>query len=163
MDILLGIILILHFIGLAALLGGVLVQIKDTIAGKGRIVAAMIHGALTQLVTGVALVGLIQAGGGEINNTKIAVKLAIVLIITALVFLFRKKNPVLSWVIWLIGALTVANIAIAVLWRSAHPDPGPNSAPAIRPPVQTRGGAGGTRRPEMAFTALCRALREPVS
>ncbi len=117
MNILFGIILILHFIGLAALLGGVLVQIKDTIAGKGRIVAAMIHGALTQLVTGVALVGVIEASGGDINNTKIAVKLAIVLIITVLVFLFRKKNPVLSWVVWVIGLLTVANIAIAVLWR----------------------------------------------
>jgi hypothetical protein len=117
MDILLGIILILHFVGLASLLGGFLVQIKDTIAGKGRIVAAMIHGALTQLVTGVLLVGFIQMGGGEINNTKIAVKLAIVLLITVLVFLFRKKNPVVSWAIWVIGALTIANIAIAVLWH----------------------------------------------
>ena len=112
-----GIILIFHFIGLASLLGGVLVQVKDTIAGKGRIVAAMIHGALTQLVTGILLVGLIQMSHGSVNNTKIAVKLAIVLIITVLVFLFRKKQPVDSWVVWFIGLLTVANITIAVLWH----------------------------------------------
>ncbi len=117
MTVLIGITLILHFIGLASLLGGVMVQVKDTIAGKGRIVAAMIHGALTQLVTGVLLVGFIQMAGGDINNTKIAVKLGVVLLITVLVFLFRKKQPVASWVIWLIGLLTVANIAIAVLWR----------------------------------------------
>ncbi|HNP14910.1 MAG: hypothetical protein KDB18_01055 [Salinibacterium sp.] len=117
MTLLIGITLILHFIGLASLLGGVLVQVKDTIAGQGRVVAAMIHGALTQLVTGVLLVGFIQMAGGDINNTKIAVKLAIVLIITVLVFLFRKKRPVESWVVWLIGLLTLANIAIAVLWR----------------------------------------------
>lgn len=117
MDIVLGIILILHFVGLASLLGGVLVQIKDVIAGKGRIVAAMIHGALTQLVTGVLLVGLIQMSGGEVNNMKIAVKLGVVILITVLVFTFRKKSPVLSWVIWVIGALTLANIAIAVLWH----------------------------------------------
>ena len=75
MDILIGIVLILHFVGLAALLGGVLVQVKDTIAGKGRIIAAMIHGALTQLVTGILLVGLLEMSGGDVNNTKIAVKL----------------------------------------------------------------------------------------
>lgn len=117
MNILFGVVLILHFIGLAALLGGVLVQVKDTIAGKGRIVTAMIHGALTQLVTGIALVGLIEMGGGDINNGKIAVKLAVVVIITVLVFVFRKKYPVASWAVWAIGLLTVANIAIAVLWR----------------------------------------------
>ncbi|MEO6942346.1 MAG: hypothetical protein ABI238_07190 [Terrimesophilobacter sp.] len=112
-----GIVLIFHFIGLAALLGGVLVQVKDTIAGKGHIVTAMIHGALTQLVTGLLLVGFIEMGGGSVNNAKIGTKLAIVLLITVLVFLFRKKRPVLSWVIWVIGGLTIANIAIAVLWQ----------------------------------------------
>ena len=55
-----GIVVIFHFIGLAALLGGVLVQVKETIAGKGRIITAMIHGALTQLATGLLLVGFIE-------------------------------------------------------------------------------------------------------
>ncbi len=117
METIIGITLILHFVGLASLLGGVLVQVKDTIAGKGRIIAAMIHGALTQLVTGILLVGFVQMAGEDINNTKIAFKLGIVIIITVLVFVFRKKQPVASWVVWLIGLLTLANIAIAVLWH----------------------------------------------
>ena len=117
MDILIGIVLILHFVGLAALLGGVLVQVKDTIAGKGRIIAAMIHGALTQLVTGILLVGLLEMSGGDVNNTKIGVKLAVVIVITVLVFVYRKKQPLASWVVWLVGALTLTNIAIAVLWH----------------------------------------------
>jgi len=117
MTILISITLILHFIGLAALLGGVLVQLKDTFAGKARIVASMVHGALTQLVTGVMLVGFIQMAGHDVNNTKIAVKLAVVLLITVLVFMYRKKQPMVSWVVWLIGALTITNIAIAVLWH----------------------------------------------
>lgn len=112
-----GIVLILHFVGLASLLGGFMVQVKDTIAGKGRIITAMIHGALTQLVTGLLLVGFIEMGDGSINNAKIGTKLAIVVIITVLVFVFRKKKPAASWVIWAIGALTLANIAIAVLWH----------------------------------------------
>jgi hypothetical protein len=117
MDILIGIVLILHFVGLAALLGGVLVQVKDAIAGKGRIIAAMIHGALTQLVTGILLVGLLEMSGGDVNNTKIGVKLAVVIVITVLVFVYRKKQPLASWVVWLVGALTLTNIAIAVLWH----------------------------------------------
>lgn len=111
-----GIILILHFVGLASLLGGVLVQIKDTIAGNGRIVAAMFHGALLQLITGLLLVGVIEMGDGSINNMKIAVKLAILIVITVLVLMNRKKTSVASWVVWAIGALTLTNIVIAVLW-----------------------------------------------
>lgn len=117
MDILIGIVLILHFVGLASLLGGVLVQIKDTIAGKGRIIAAMIHGALTQLVTGVLLIGILEMVGADLDMAKFGIKLVVVVVITVLVFLYRKKQPVASWVVWLIGALTLANIAIAVLWR----------------------------------------------
>lgn len=109
-------LMVLHFVGLASLLGGVLVQIKDTIAGKGRIVAAMFHGALLQLVTGVLLVGVNQMGDGDVNNTKIAVKLGVLIVITVLVLVYRKKATVASWVIWTIGTLTLANIVIAVLW-----------------------------------------------
>ncbi|MEO7350062.1 MAG: hypothetical protein ABIW32_09440 [Terrimesophilobacter sp.] len=112
-----GIVLILHFIGLAALLGGVLVQVKDNIAGKGRIVTGMFHGALLQLVTGLLLVGFIEMSDGTVNYPKIITKLVVVIIITVLVLMYRKKATVASWVIWAIGALTVANIVIAVLWR----------------------------------------------
>ncbi len=112
-----GIVLIFHFLGLAALLGGVLVQVKENIAGKGRIITGMFHGALTQLVTGLLLVGFIEMGDGSINNWKIATKLAILIVITVLVVMYRKKSSVASWVIWAIGALTIANIAIAVLWH----------------------------------------------
>jgi len=117
MDILLSIVLILHFLGLASLLGGVLVQLKDVIAGKGRIVPAMFHGALTQLITGLILVGMLQMGDGDVNNAKVGVKLVIVIVITVLVLMYRKKASVSSWVVWAIGALTLANISIAVLWH----------------------------------------------
>ena len=117
MDILIGILVILHFIGLASLLGGFLVQVKDIIAGKGTVIPAMFHGALTQLVTGLLLVGVVQmAEPGEINNAKIAVKLVVLIVITVLVIMYRKKPVAPSWVLWAIGGLTVANIAVAVLW-----------------------------------------------
>ncbi len=118
MDLVHNILLILHFVGLASLLGGFLVQIKPILAGKGTIVAAMFHGALTQLVTGLLLVGVIQLGSlGDVDNAKIGVKLLILIVITVLVIVNRKKSSVSSLVLWAIGALTFANVAIAVLWE----------------------------------------------
>ncbi|MFD4423096.1 hypothetical protein ACFWN7_16545 [Agromyces sp. NPDC058484] len=118
MDTLRTILLILHFVGLASLLGGFLVQVKAIGAGRGTVVPAMVHGALTQLVTGLLLVATIQMGDlGDVDNVKIAVKLVIAVAITVLVFVFRKKDPAPSWALWTIGALTLANIVVAVAWR----------------------------------------------
>lgn len=115
MEFLHQLLVILHFVGLASLLGGVMVQLKAVAKGKGTINAAMMHGALTQLVTGLALVGLAEAGDGDVNHMKIGIKLAILIVITVLVFVYRKKASVASWVVWLIGALTLTNIVIAVI------------------------------------------------
>lgn len=114
------ILVILHFVGLASLLGGFLVQVKDIAKGTGRIVRAMVDGALTQLVTGIALVGLYSAKlvpGKTVLNDKIAVKLVILLIIVALVFIYRKRDVAPKWVMWTIGALTTLDVVLAVAWK----------------------------------------------
>lgn len=110
-----NLIVILHFIGLAALLGGFLVQMSS--AEKG-VNPSMLHGALTQLVTGVLMVGLIESGAvdEEANMTKISVKLGIVIVITVLAFIGRRKQPPQVALWGIIGALTLANVVIAVLW-----------------------------------------------
>jgi len=110
-----NLIVILHFIGLASLLGGFLVQMSA--ADKG-VNPAMLHGALTQLVTGLLMVGLIESGAvdEEANMTKISVKLAIVVVITVLAFIGRRKQPPQVALWGIIGALTLANVVIAVLW-----------------------------------------------
>ena len=115
MDILHSILVILHFVGLASLLGGFLVQTKAIARGKGVVHAAMIHGALTQLVTGLLLVGLAEMGDGSVNHMKIGIKLAVLIVITVLVFVYRKKSPAPSWVLWAVGLLTLANIVVAVV------------------------------------------------
>lgn len=117
MDFVYNLLVILHFIGLASVVGGFLVQMKSPAKGVNP---AMIHGALTQLVTGVAMVGLVESGvvaDEEIDSNKIAVKLGITLIITVLAFVGRKKTPpqVAFW--GAIGALSITNIVIAVLWN----------------------------------------------
>ena len=112
------ILVILHFVGLASLLGGFIVQTKAIAAGQGKVVTAMVHGSLTMLVTGLLLVGTIQMGDiYDVNNIKIGVKLAVAVLITVLVFVYRKKDPAPSWALWTVGTLTFANIVIAVAWR----------------------------------------------
>lgn len=114
MEIVKDIALILHFIGLASLLGGFLVQMKPRVK---TVNAAMFHGVLTQLVTGLALVGINQATEpDDVNNTKIAVKLVVLVVIGVLVVLNRRKESVSTGVWGAIGGLTVVNVAIAVAW-----------------------------------------------
>jgi len=115
MEFIYNLVVILHFIGLASLVGGFIVQIKS--ADKG-VNAAMLHGALTQLVTGLIMVGMVEGGAvdDELNMTKISVKLAIVLVVTVLAFIGRKKTPPQVALWGAIGALSIANIFIAVLW-----------------------------------------------
>jgi hypothetical protein len=107
-------IVVLHFIGLASLLGGFLVQISSSPRIVNR---AMIDGALTQLVTGLALVGLadtVLADDEDVNHLKVGIKLAILLVITGLAWANRKKESISTGVWAAIGLLTITNIVIAV-------------------------------------------------
>ena len=118
MEILRNVLLVLHLVGVAAILGGALVQLAPGLQGKGRVIATMMHGVWLQLITGIALVGVIQAADlDDVNNAKIGVKLAVLIVITVIAFLNRKKDPVARWVIPVIGVLALANIAIAVFWH----------------------------------------------
>lgn len=113
---------ILHFIGLASLLGGFLVQMKALRSGSARVIPAMVHGAWTMLITGLGLVGIYQwrlASGltsFEIDHTKIAVKSIVSTLIVVMVMLYRKKDPVKSSVVAGIGGLSLLNLILAVAW-----------------------------------------------
>ncbi len=116
MQSLYNVILVLHFVGLASLLGGFIVQMKS--ADKG-VNPAMWHGALTQLVTGVLMVGIAESGsleGDPLDMTKVSVKLLIVLVITVLAFVGRKKQPPQVPLWGIIGALTLVNVIVSVFW-----------------------------------------------
>ncbi|WP_406383367.1 hypothetical protein [Streptomyces sp. NBC_01618] len=116
MDVLIHVFVALHIIGIAALLGGFLTQMKAMGAGTARFVPAMLHGALTMLVTGVALVGLNQADDNPVNNIKIGIKLLLLVVILALVYIKRDEEQVDKGAFAAVGGLTLANIFIATLW-----------------------------------------------
>ncbi|MEU5507084.1 hypothetical protein ACFTZ8_03160 [Streptomyces fungicidicus] len=116
MDVLIHLFVGLHIIGIASLLGGFLTQMKAIGKGTARFVPAMLHGALTMLVTGVVLVGLNQAQDYSVDNIKIGVKLALLIVILGLVYVKRDEETVDKRLFGLVGLLTTVNVFIAVLW-----------------------------------------------
>jgi len=114
-------LVVLHLVGLSALLGGFLVQIKALRAKTAEILPAMVHGAWTALITGLLLVGVREwelglGGGYDLDHSKIAIKSVVALIVVVLVVLNRKKKPVSGSILGTIGGLTFLNVVLAVFW-----------------------------------------------
>jgi len=107
-------LLFLHLLGMAALLAGFLTQISVT---ARQIVPAMLHGALTQVVTGLALVGVLEGMDKPVDNPKIGVKLVVAVVVLVLLFLNRAKGRVPDGLFFGLFGLSVLNVAIAVFWR----------------------------------------------
>jgi Tfp pilus assembly protein PilN len=107
------VLLFLHLLGMAALVGGGLVQVR---APERSVNAAMLHGSLTQVVTGLALVGVLEAEEAEVDNAKIAVKFALAMAIALLVFVNRKKSTVPDGLYFGLLGLSVLTVGVAVFW-----------------------------------------------
>ena len=97
------ILLFLHILGFAALIGGLVAQ-----AGPG------------EKKVNAALVGVLSAGDQEPDNTKVGVKLLIGLVVLVLV-MANVRKPSIPQGLWAgLLALSVLNVAIAVFWSPAH-------------------------------------------
>jgi hypothetical protein len=108
-------LVLLHLVGFAALFGGCFVQLRSK---TPEVSAAMLHGALTQLVSGLALLALLEMTppAGDVNHVKIGIKLLVTIVITVLVIANRRYESIPRGLWGLIFALTFANAALAVLW-----------------------------------------------
>jgi hypothetical protein len=111
-----NILLGLHLLGTAGILISLLLSRKKLSAG-------ITHSALLSLITGLFLVGLryplVEADPmkwEEVDNTKISIKLLIVLVILVIGYKFKKKEVVSKIVVGAIAALATINIVIAVFW-----------------------------------------------
>ena len=116
MEIVYHLVVVLHLVGMAILVGSWL-----TVVRAPHLVPGMWHGALTQLVTGIALVGMRESGivddEDPLNHAKIGVKLLVALVVAALVFVNRKRDQVPGGVVHAIGGLALLNVFVAVLWE----------------------------------------------
>jgi hypothetical protein len=113
-----NIFLVLHVLGFTGILGTLLSQISKA---QKRILGGALHSALLALIAGFALVGIhssLHASDpmkwDQLNNGKIGIKFAFLVIILVLGFKNSKK-PVVSNAVWatMLG-LTVVNLAIAM-------------------------------------------------
>lgn len=111
------IILFIHLLGFAALLGGLLVQLSAPVKAVN---SAMRDGAGTAVLAGIAAVGVLEADDADVNHTKIAVKLVIGVVVLALVMANVRKERISNAVFGTILGLTLVNLAVAVFWSSAH-------------------------------------------
>lgn len=113
MDTLEKALLVIHLLGFAALFGGTFVQLRDEVKVVNT---AMLYGVITQVVSGLLLVGVIEGQHDDVNHTKIGVKLAVGLVIGVLCWANRAKERVPGGLFTGILLLTVLNVVVAVFW-----------------------------------------------
>ncbi len=115
MQIVQHVLVLLHLLGMAAIVGGWLV-----VRGEGRMVPAIVWGARAQVVTGILLVGVAEALDDHVNNPKIGVKLLVALAVVACAEIGnarQKRGERVTTLVNAAGALAILNAAVAVLWR----------------------------------------------
>lgn len=114
MEVVRLLLLFLHLLGMALLLGSFLVQTQ--IAPRGRLHAGWLHSSLLQLLTGLVLVGVNEALDKDVDRIKITVKLVVLLVILSAVLVYRRRDILAAWVAPAIAGLAVLNTAVAVFW-----------------------------------------------
>lgn len=114
MDLAVDVLLFLHLLGMGSLFGGALVQIR---ADRRAVNAAMLHGALAQVLTGLLLVGGLESDAdADVDNAKVGVKFALGVVIALLAFVNRRKPSVPDGLYYGLLALIVLTVGVAVFW-----------------------------------------------
>ena len=115
MKILNDVFLVLHIVGVGALLSGFFYQLKDMKTGM-KVNAGIIHGAWLMLVTGFAMAGILTVAEPDvkINNLVLAAKSVIITGIFFIAYSFNKKEKTPTWVVPIIALLTTVNIVLAI-------------------------------------------------
>ncbi len=115
MEVLRLLLVFLHVLGMAMLIGMFMLQLKagaDAPLSKG-----WLHGLGLQLVTGLALMGIDPAlDEVDYNHMKLGIKLLVLLVIGGFAFAFLRKPVAPRWLNPTLGGLVVVNIALAVFW-----------------------------------------------
>lgn len=111
------VLLLLHILAFATLLGALLAQAREP---AKRITGVMRDGAGTAMVTGLALVAVLELSDASVDHIKIATKAGITVVVLGLVLANRRKERI-GRGLWLtILALTVSAVVVALFWSPAH-------------------------------------------
>ena len=111
MEIVEHLLVLVHLLGMAAIVG------SAVFVARGTVTPALVWGARAQLVTGLILVGLAEMDDGDVNHAKIGVKLVVAVAACAEIAAAKgKKGEARPQLVTAAGALALLNTAIAVLW-----------------------------------------------
>ena len=111
--------LVLHFIGISGLLGGLLAQIA---VKPKQLPKFVLHSAWLAFIAAIVMVGINQMMHGDdatievFDHVKVAVKSTVLIIILAIGYLNIKKASLSNKAWGLMTLLTISNIVIAVFW-----------------------------------------------
>ena len=117
MEILHSILLVLHILGLAAIIGTFFVQMRQKDGFRTDIILA---GAITQVLTGIALVGVGEAIGRDYNMFKIGVKLVLAIVVLGAAIagaVVAKRGGRVKPFVHVAGGTAIINVLIAVIWH----------------------------------------------
>lgn len=117
MEIVRLVLLVVHLLGFAAVVGGLLAQVREP---EKRITPVVRDGAGTAFVAGLLLVGVLEAGDGSVDHVKIAVKFGIGLVLLVLVMANTRKPRIPDGLFVGLLALGVLEVLVAVLWSPVH-------------------------------------------
>ncbi|MGM0931510.1 MAG: hypothetical protein ACQEXN_17670 [Actinomycetota bacterium] len=119
MDILYNILVFLHIVGAAMIVGIWIGNMK-----KPTVHPRQFDGAALQVITGVIMMGLIPAIpvlADDANYVKLTIKLVIGLVVGVLAFIGRRKykagQPISAGLAHSVGGLALLNVALATLWN----------------------------------------------
>ena len=114
-----NLLLVLHFIGISGLLGGLLAQIA---VKPKQLPKFVLHSAWLAFIAAIVMVGINQMMHSDdatvevLDHIKVAVKSTVLIIILAIGYLNIKKASLSNKAWGLMTLLTILNIVIAVFW-----------------------------------------------
>ena len=122
MPIVYNIVVFVHIVGAAMIIGPWIANMKQPTVGPRQF-----DGAMTQLLTGVILMGLIPVLGqteedfADPNYPKLIVKFAVAVVVGALAFVGNRRRKagetVAPGLAHAVGGLALLNVAIATIWN----------------------------------------------
>lgn len=115
MTFLTGLLVFLHLVGAAIIVGTWIYTMKRPTVSPGQF-----HASLLSLVTGLLLVAIYEMGDGEVNHARVAVKLLVALAVAVAAFVgqrrTRRGETVSTGLAHAVGGMALVNMAVATLW-----------------------------------------------
>ena len=116
-ELIIHIFLVLHILGIAALLAGFFTSMKDMKTGM-KVNIGVLHGAYTMLITGLVMAGV--SDPAKLNAVVISLKTISLTVIFFIAYTYRKKEVTPKWAVPGIFLLTTLNIVLAVVGGAAE-------------------------------------------